>query len=241
MDSRMPKETLRSFWWRCARRAHRQAIAFANNWAWLWGVPIGTAVIVWFASAKHLAIAQVTTGNPALDGLLAGLGAFAITYGIRFVPRFVTAPHQLLMAERRRTAAAESEIHALTVKPERISLVDMAALAESRFDWDFKDSEKRLFFDFIDGIRHAVSDYYFSLEGRLNCMNQTEDRKNFYFLDPIPKEHIKEFQIEVFDFFRTPIGNYDIHTQAWRRSGTLSGYLCLEQSKRGRMACWEGQ
>lgn len=105
----------------------------------------------------------------------------------------------------------ETQISKLTSAPDRIGLVEMAAIAKAKYGWDFK-ADDHLFFDFIDGIRHAVSDGVFNLEGRKGCLGQPEDRKNFYFIVPIPRDHVRKTQIDVPGFFKDAVSNYAIRT-----------------------------
>jgi hypothetical protein len=99
------------FWWRCTRLAARSSAAFANNWMWLVGVPIVTAFSVYIAAQRRES--ALTTGNPALDGLLAGVTAFAVTWVISFVIRLLNAPVTFLVAEKNRANTFNDEVVAL--------------------------------------------------------------------------------------------------------------------------------
>ena len=88
------------FWWQCAVIAARGNIAFANNWQWLFGVPLVSAIAA-FAATRG-GITAMTTGSPILDGLVTGLGAFIATWGIGFIVRFAHAPVQLYHVEKER-------------------------------------------------------------------------------------------------------------------------------------------
>jgi hypothetical protein len=101
-------DSTRAFWWRCIRLAHRGSSAFANDWQWFLGVPLATVL---FASvASWFKVAAVTTGNPILDGVVAGAAAFVITYGVRFIPRLVKAPARLYYREKRRADSLSARL-----------------------------------------------------------------------------------------------------------------------------------
>lgn len=117
-------------------------------------------------------------------------------------------------------AATDAKLAVPPPPPIRMPLTDLAAIATAKYDWNFQKEEDLLFFDFIDGIRHAVSDGVFELEGRKGCLGQHEDRKNFYFIVPIPKDHVRETQIDVPGFFKDDVSNYAIHT--WSFSDKVS-------------------
>ena len=85
-------KSTRSFWWKCIRLAHSDSVAFANDWQWLFGVPIGTALIAWWANRQGHS--EISTGKPIVDGILVGAGTFVITYLVVFIPRLLRAPAQ---------------------------------------------------------------------------------------------------------------------------------------------------
>ena len=83
-------KSIQSFWWKCVKLAHSESVEFANDWQWLFGVPIGAALLAWWAN--RYGYSDVSTGKPIVDGILAGAGAFAITYLVIFIPRLIRAP-----------------------------------------------------------------------------------------------------------------------------------------------------
>lgn len=99
--------TARAFWWRCIQIAHRGTTPFANDWAWLIGVPAVIGVLGGFASSAGV---PTLTGIPLVDGLLAAAGAFFITYGFRFVPRLFKVPARLFYREERKVAALHGHL-----------------------------------------------------------------------------------------------------------------------------------
>ncbi len=79
-----------AFWYQCARAAFRENTSFANNWAWAVGVPItiglSAGIAAWTGSAN------LSTGNGIAGGSLVALGAFLVTWSIRFVARLLNEP-----------------------------------------------------------------------------------------------------------------------------------------------------
>jgi hypothetical protein len=73
-----PMRQFFKFWWLCVRIAFRGNTAFANDWQWLFGVPVcsGLAAFV----ARQQGISELTTGNAIADAVLAALGAFVVTW-----------------------------------------------------------------------------------------------------------------------------------------------------------------
>jgi hypothetical protein len=107
-------------WWTCARRAFWGNTAFANDWQWVFGVPLCSAVVVWLSSKYQLS--DLTTGSPIGDAFLAALAAFIVTWLVAFFVRLLNAP-VVLYDEQKRTAegavasnvAAEPSIFRLSV------------------------------------------------------------------------------------------------------------------------------
>jgi hypothetical protein len=104
------------FWLDCARIAIRGSVVFANNWQWLFGIPI-VAGILGFISAKRN-IAQLSTGYPILDGLLVALGAFIVTWTVSFLARLINAPVELYSREIIRADAAQARLGEATAAPD---------------------------------------------------------------------------------------------------------------------------
>lgn len=140
---------------------------------------------------------EFTIMNYGLRLLAIFLGTFLL------VMIFVITPFRMWAAQKR-------EVDNLTRFPERISFVDLAALAESDYEWTFgNDSFESL--DFIRALRQAAGDEYLAIDGRRGCMNRTEDLKDFYLLERIPKDHLRDYQFDVPGFFHCT-SNYDIST-----------------------------
>lgn len=78
------------FWWKCIREAARGSVAFANDWQWLFGIPVISGLAGYVAA--HLGKVELSTDHPILDGLLAAVGAFIITLAIAFLGRLFNAP-----------------------------------------------------------------------------------------------------------------------------------------------------
>jgi hypothetical protein len=147
----------------------------------------------------------------------------------------VIAAYDIWAAERLRVVDLENRL----TRPERISLVALAKVAEENFGWNFQSEEDLMFFDFIDGLRHALNDDDFELEGRLGCMDHPEDRKNFYFLELIPKGHVKNTQIVVPGFLKGETSNYETHT--WSYSDDVLSkdlYRDIHVSNRAKAIAW---
>src|SRR5262245_45735162 len=88
-----------SFWWTCAKRAFWGNTAFANDWQWLIGIPVCSAVVIW-ASSKFQ-FSELTTGWPIMDGVVGAFAAFVVTWLAAFLVRLVNAPIVLYDEQRR--------------------------------------------------------------------------------------------------------------------------------------------
>jgi hypothetical protein len=89
------------FWWRCACLAAKGNTAFANDWTWLFGIPILAGLLAYFHGAQDTY--QMTfTGNDIADGVIAAFVAFLMTWCIAFAVRFFNAPAVLYRTEKER-------------------------------------------------------------------------------------------------------------------------------------------
>jgi len=79
-----------AFWWQCARTAFWGNAAFANDWQWVFGVPICSGIVTFLASQRGAT--ELSTGYPIGDGFLAALGAFVVTWTVAFFVRLFNAP-----------------------------------------------------------------------------------------------------------------------------------------------------
>jgi hypothetical protein len=80
-----------NFWCRCAVYAAKGTVAFANDWAWLFGVP-ATVVIIQVVAAGS---GNSMTGSIVIDALLSGAIAFVVTWMVIFLVRLIGAPAAL--------------------------------------------------------------------------------------------------------------------------------------------------
>jgi hypothetical protein len=84
------RDTIR-FWFRCAAFAAKGTVAFANDWAWLFGVPATAVILSFLASAGGNSV----TGSVYIDAVLTGAVAFVITWFTIFFVRLLAAPAAL--------------------------------------------------------------------------------------------------------------------------------------------------
>lgn len=78
------------FWLKSIQEAARGSVAFANDWQWLFGIPVISGLAGYAATRSGKT--DLTTGYPILDGLLSALGAFTITWLIAFLGRVLNTP-----------------------------------------------------------------------------------------------------------------------------------------------------
>lgn len=79
-----------SFWWLCARRAFWGNTAFANDWQWVFGIPV-LAFGAGLLNSRYQ-VAELTTGSPIVDAFLAALAAFVVTWLAAFFVRMLNQP-----------------------------------------------------------------------------------------------------------------------------------------------------
>jgi hypothetical protein len=77
------------FWWRCTRIGARGSSAFANDWQWLFGIPVVSGVAQYVATQRG--VTELSTGLPILDAVIAAFVAFVITWFVAFVARTLNA------------------------------------------------------------------------------------------------------------------------------------------------------
>lgn len=104
-------ESTWTFWKTCVVMAAKGASPFANDWQWVWGVPVwqwasGTSLFTWLFVGLSVSDGHggMTTGHPWLDGLIAAAVAFLITWLIAFISRIFT-----VAAERYNEAVARAD------------------------------------------------------------------------------------------------------------------------------------
>jgi hypothetical protein len=91
---------VRQFWGKAAREALRGTSGFANDWQWIFGNPTVAAIASVVATARGLQ--KVTTGSDALDGFIAALLAFLITWAVAYVVRIILVAGGLYIKEHER-------------------------------------------------------------------------------------------------------------------------------------------
>jgi hypothetical protein len=97
-----------SFYRECAKSAAHGNAAFANDWQWLFGIPICAGFAIWFASKYQ--VTELTTGYPIADGMLGASGAFAVTWIFVFLGRFLNAPVLSFHEQKDRADALEKRL-----------------------------------------------------------------------------------------------------------------------------------
>lgn len=123
-----------AFWWKCARTALSGNTAFANDWQWVFGIPLVSGISVW-ANARYGA-EVMSTGSPITDGFLGAFGAFVVTWIIAFTVRFANAPVALYHGEKDRSdkleglrqAAKDDPLQQLVRKRDRFTIAEAACL-----------------------------------------------------------------------------------------------------------------
>jgi hypothetical protein len=96
------------FWWECALRASHQGASFANNWQWVFGIPL-VAGMASYAAGKWT-MGMTVFGNPIADGIAAAFAAFVITWTARFLFQFVRAPVFRFNEQKMRADALEQRL-----------------------------------------------------------------------------------------------------------------------------------
>jgi hypothetical protein len=96
------------FWRECAKRARQGTGSFANDWQWVFGIPIASSIGTYVISEKGMA--YMTSGNPIFDAILAALVAFLITWVFAFVFRMYQTAPQLYAEQKSRAEAAEERL-----------------------------------------------------------------------------------------------------------------------------------
>jgi hypothetical protein len=64
-----------SFYLDCAKLAKKGCVEAANDWQWIWGIPIVAGLAGWYRPGE-----TITTGWPILDGLITAAAAFVVTW-----------------------------------------------------------------------------------------------------------------------------------------------------------------
>jgi hypothetical protein len=99
------------FWWLCICIAFKGNTAFANDWQWLLGVPVCSALAVFLA--RKQGVTELSTGNATADVFLAALGAFVVTWLFAFAVRIANAPVILYYKEKRKADLVADRIEVL--------------------------------------------------------------------------------------------------------------------------------
>jgi hypothetical protein len=88
-----------AFYRDCAELARKGTVEAANDWQWIWGIPILAGLANWYRPGE-----TITTGRPILDGFLSAAAVFVITWVVLFSINFVRAPAKLYAELEARTA-----------------------------------------------------------------------------------------------------------------------------------------
>jgi hypothetical protein len=91
-----------SFYLDCAKWARKGCVEAANDWQWIWGIPIVSGLVglaAWYRPGE-----TITTGWPILDGFLSAAAAFVVTWLVIFFTQLVRAPAKLYAGLEARTA-----------------------------------------------------------------------------------------------------------------------------------------
>lgn len=117
------------FWLKCLRRARERGLSdFANDWQWTLAIPLATSagvgVTVW------------STGSPALDGFIAALFAFFLTWVLALFVRTLKAAPHLYYEEQARAIDLQGRLdgimdsYSYRLQLETVSLEDLRELSK---------------------------------------------------------------------------------------------------------------
>ncbi len=95
-----------SYWWRCIRIAAKGSCEFANDWQWLFGVPVLAGFLVMLTGEPEIKFIEHTI----LNGMLAAATVFALTFGIRFLYMLIAAPVKLDVEMEQRVRELERSL-----------------------------------------------------------------------------------------------------------------------------------
>lgn len=151
-----------------------------------------------------------------------GLGVPATFAGVYFDPPVlkiafgVTAIVCFFVAAFAVWLEQDNRMRALDVRhPVRISLIDLAHVAEHEFGWNFSSGWEAL--DLSTGLGHAGSDGMLTLEGKKITWSYVPDRPETrarFFYEPIPREMWAAEQLELYITALPEFGgatNFDIY------------------------------
>lgn len=145
------------FWWDCSKFAFWGNTAFANDWQWVFGIPALSGVAGYVAVNKG--VAELSTGYPILDGFLAALGAFVVTWMVAFLVRLLNAPVDLFHHQKDRADRLEG-----IPPPKPRSSDKNLAILQKRYLSD-KPALQREILDYeVDGLQ-AINDVTLILNG----------------------------------------------------------------------------
>jgi hypothetical protein len=83
------------FWRGCAPAAAKGSAAFANDWQWLFGIPVLAAVLWLFRKWLGEGTVNFLSSNTVLRALAAALIVFVITWIVGFSIRLLNVPVEL--------------------------------------------------------------------------------------------------------------------------------------------------
>jgi hypothetical protein len=132
------------FWWLCIARAFWRNAAFANDWQWMFGIPVVSAVLAVIAARKGIPVTELTTGNLIVDAFVIAIAAFIITWVVAFCARLIHIPGVLYYEEKNRADKLHRERHQEVVLREIAMLrarvarlrIEMEQDVQSLKDWE---------------------------------------------------------------------------------------------------------
>jgi hypothetical protein len=96
------------FWRDCICFAIRGSSAFANDWQWIFGIPLATGLSTTIATWRG--VSELTTGHPIVDGIIAAFGAFLFTWLFAVFLRTLKAAPTMFFREKDRADQLTLEI-----------------------------------------------------------------------------------------------------------------------------------
>jgi hypothetical protein len=129
------------FWWQCIALAFRRNAEFANDWQWMFGIPVVSGVLGYIASRKGVAVIELTTGNLILDGFAVAFAAFIVTWVIAFCTRLIHIPAVLYYEQKDRADRLDKERHQENLLHEIAMLRAQVATLRIKMEQDVNSSK----------------------------------------------------------------------------------------------------
>jgi hypothetical protein len=180
--------TFFNFWWRCIKNAFWGNSSFANDWAWFWGIPIASGLGAYISARQGAA--NLSTGYPILDGLVAAFVAYLITWLIAFFIRLLREPVDLFHAEKSRADQWERWIHDYT-QPTRDTWFQHAIFYVVHRAWPTKedrlaDTPRDAVESALTQLQQAAVDRQIAVWGKKYPMGHVDEGALF---EEIPTHH----------------------------------------------------